>query len=65
MLFARRRGVTVREMAHEMSVGQKTIRRDLELFRRAGMPVEGTTGQRGRKTWRVTGQRGLPSGGLS
>jgi proteasome accessory factor B len=53
MLGARRFGVTVREMAQEMGVSPKTIRRDLELFRGVGFCLEETTGDFGRKTWRL------------
>jgi proteasome accessory factor B len=53
MLGARRFGVTVREMAEEMRVSPKTIRRDLELFRGVGFCLEETTGDFGRKTWRL------------
>ena len=46
-LGARRCGVTVREMAREMGVAEKTIRRDLELFGRLGFPLE----EIGRRPW--------------
>ncbi len=52
-LGARRHGLTVREMAREMKVADKTIRRDLMLFQRLGFPLEETNGERGRKTWRI------------
>jgi len=52
-LGARRYGLTVREMAHEMGVADKTIRRDLTLFQRLGFPLLETNGKRGRKTWRL------------
>ena len=60
LLSARRYGLTIRELAREMDVGEKTIRRDLDLFRRVGMPLEATSGERGRKTWRIAGERGQP-----
>jgi predicted DNA-binding transcriptional regulator YafY len=50
-LGARRMGVTVRELARELAVAEKTIRRDLEFLRRMGVPLEERTGDRGRKTW--------------
>jgi predicted DNA-binding transcriptional regulator YafY len=59
-LCARRLGMSVREMALEMGVAEKTIRRDLELFRRLGFPLVETNGERGRKTWRLTDGGGLP-----
>jgi predicted DNA-binding transcriptional regulator YafY len=49
-LSARRlTGLTLREMADEAGVNDKTIRRDLDLFRSVGFPVEETTGDCGRK----------------
>ena len=53
MLGARRLGITVREMAREMGVTEKTIRRDLDFLRRMGVPLEERTGDCGRKTWRL------------
>jgi proteasome accessory factor B len=52
-LAARRIGLTVREMATECGVAEKTIRRDLETFRAVGFPVEETVGEFGRKTYRI------------
>jgi predicted DNA-binding transcriptional regulator YafY len=51
MLSARRLGVTVQEMARELGVTDKTIRRDLKFLRRMGVPMEERTGDYGRKTW--------------
>jgi proteasome accessory factor B len=59
-LSARRYGMTVREMAREMEVGEKTIRRDLKLFRRVGFSMVETTGEHGRKTWRPAGDWSTP-----
>jgi predicted DNA-binding transcriptional regulator YafY len=53
MLGARRLGSTVRELARELAVAEKTIRRDLEFLRRMGVPVEERTGDYGRKTWKL------------
>ena len=53
LLSARRYGATVSEMAQEVGVTERTIRRDLEVFKEVGFPLEETVGQRGRKTWRV------------
>ena len=50
-LSARRHGQTLREMAADAGVNTKTIRRDLDLFRDLGFPLEETTGAFGRKTW--------------
>ena len=60
ILSARRYGLTIRELAREMDVGEKTIRRNLDLFGRVGMPLEATSGERGCKTWRIAGERGQP-----
>ena len=38
-LCARRYGASVKEMADEMGVSDKTIRRDLETFQKAGFPL--------------------------
>jgi proteasome accessory factor B len=62
MLSARRLGVTVRDMAVETGVGEKTIRRDLVLFQNLGFPLEEEVGEFGRKTWKMDGSRQLPLG---
>jgi predicted DNA-binding transcriptional regulator YafY len=53
MLGTRRLGVTVRELARELGVADKTIRRDLDFLRRMGVPLDERTGDYGRKTWRL------------
>lgn len=53
LLATRPQGITLKQMAAEMRVSNKTIRRDLQLFRRVGFPVEETAGEFGGKTWRV------------
>jgi predicted DNA-binding transcriptional regulator YafY len=60
MLCARRYGLTIREMAAEMKVGERTIRRDLKMFRSVGFRLEETTGDRGCKTWQMAGDQGNP-----
>ena len=60
LLCSRHFGISVKEMAEEMSVGDKTIRRDLETFVTAGFPLEETVGQRGRKTWRINADKNQP-----
>ena len=62
-LCARHQGMTVREMAEEMGVNEKTVRRDLEAFRQAGFPLEETVGAHGLKKWRIDPKRNRP--GLS
>ena len=58
MMSARRFGLTIREMAREMNVGDRTIRRDLELFQAAGFRLEAKSGDRGCKTWRMGDDQG-------
>lgn len=53
MLSARRQGLSVKEMAEESVVSQKTIRRDLELFQEIGFPIEETVTNHGRKLWHI------------
>lgn len=55
MLSSRRYGATLREMAEDMNVNQKTISRDLQLLARVGFPVSETTGDHGRKHWKLDG----------
>jgi predicted DNA-binding transcriptional regulator YafY len=57
-LSTRRHGLTVRQMADEAGVTVKTVRRDLDLFRAVGFPLEERVGAFGRKTWRVTAAAG-------
>jgi proteasome accessory factor B len=45
--------MTIREMAADMQVAAKTIRRDLDVFRSVGFPLDETTGEYNRKTWRI------------
>ena len=52
-LGARQLGVTVQDLARELEVSIKTVRRDLIGLRRLGFPLQETTGEHGRKTWRV------------
>ncbi|MGA7698806.1 MAG: WYL domain-containing protein [Thermoguttaceae bacterium] len=59
-LCARRQGATVQELAAEMSVGEKTIRRDIEAFQIVGFPVIETSGQFGRKSYRIAPERNQP-----
>lgn len=54
ILCSRRFGATIKELAQEAGVNQKTIRRDLETFRLAGFRLEEITGPHGRKTYRLS-----------
>jgi len=62
-LSRRSDGLTVKQMAEELGVSQKTIRRDLETFQQVGFPIRQTTGQFGRKQWHLDASREAP--GLS
>lgn len=59
-LCSRHYGLTVRAMACDQGVSEKTIRRDLETFRQVGFLLEETVGEFGRKTWRIAGTSGVP-----
>ena len=59
-LSARHYGLTVREMAGEMGVSEKTIRRDLDVFREVGFPLEETVGDFGGKSWRISQPESSP-----
>src|SRR3954449_3293669 len=52
-LSSRQYGLTVREMAADAGVNEKTIRRDLDLFRSVGVELDETAGDFGRKRWRI------------
>src|SRR3954453_8162842 len=52
-LSSRQYGLTVREMAAEAGVNDKTIRRDLDLFRAIGVKLEEEAGDFGRNRWRM------------
>ena len=47
-LSARHYGATLKELAADMQVSEKTIRRDLETFLVAGLPLTETLGEFGR-----------------
>jgi proteasome accessory factor B len=58
-LSARRRGATLREIAEDFGVSQKTALRDLALLRKIGFPIVESVGEHGRKHWKLDGQAGL------
>ncbi|WLD10885.1 helix-turn-helix transcriptional regulator [Planctellipticum variicoloris] len=60
-LSARRHGATLKELAADAGVSQKTILRDLKLLRLLAFPIDETVGEFGRKHWRMTDAGGLPS----
>src|SRR5262245_47440698 len=58
MLSARSLGATLKEMAVETGMGERTIRRDLVDLQSVGFPLAETVSDHGRKHWRLadTGQ---------
>jgi proteasome accessory factor B len=60
LLSARRYGVSVRELAEEMHVTEKTIRRDLQVFSEVGFTLDETVGDHGRKAWHLRAGSGHP-----
>ena len=59
-LCARRHGISVKELAAEMGVHEKTIRRDIEAFQTAGFPILETAGQFNRKSYRIDPEKNQP-----
>lgn len=54
LLSSKRLGCTLQELAAELGVSQKTVRRDIDTLRQIGLPLEETTGEHGRKYWKVS-----------
>ncbi len=54
LLSQQKRGLSVYEIAEREELNVKTIRRDIELLRQEGLPIEGTVVERGRKLWRIS-----------
>lgn len=46
-------GLTVRQLAEAVSCSQRTVKRNLALFREQGIPLEETVGSQGLKTYRI------------
>lgn len=59
-LVARRYPMTVQDMVAETGSSPKTIRRDLDLFRTIGVPLEESIGPHGRKAYLVRNDPGVP-----
>lgn len=55
LLAGRRYGISVRELARELEVSLKTVRRDIQSLEEIGFPLEENTGGRQRKTYRLEG----------
>jgi predicted DNA-binding transcriptional regulator YafY len=60
ILSNRRLGASVRELAEELNVSQKTIRRDLETFQTVGFPLSEAVKDRGKKLWQLDPVRAKP-----
>jgi proteasome accessory factor B len=58
-LGVRRQGATLRDLANENGVSQKTILRDLELLRGLGFPLVYSTSDHGRRHWKLDGKSSL------
>ncbi len=52
-LASRRQGMTIKELAAEHGVVERTIRRDLHTLREVGFPLVESVGDHGRKHWRL------------
>lgn len=65
LLAVQNSGLTVSELADEMEVSQKTVRRDLATFSTIGFPIEQTVGLHGRKSYRVDPAWGHPEMALT
>ncbi len=52
-LQSSRYGLTIRQMAEQAGVAQRTVRRDLQMLQRLGFAVEEGVSTRGRKHWRI------------
>ncbi len=60
ILETRRYGVTIKEIARELGVTQRTIHRDFERFRLLGYQIVESTGDHGRKSWRLADAGKMP-----
>ncbi len=61
----RHAGLTVRELARELGVHEKMIRRDLVTFRSVGFPLEEIVEEFGRKRWRLEPAKTQPGLGFA
>ncbi len=59
-LCVKRNGTTVRDMAEEMGVSRKTIRRDLDTLQSVGFKLQEAVERHGRKTWRIDRDKHQP-----
>ena len=54
-------GLSLDELATELDVSIKSIRRDLKELKEADIPFAESTGPHGKKTWRLDMSRGVPT----
>ena len=54
-------GLSLDELATELGVSIKSIRRDLNELREADIPFAESTGPHGKKTWRLDMSRNVPT----
>lgn len=59
-ISSRRLGLTIKEMARDYGVSQRTIRRDLMTLQRVGFPLEERESDHGRKHWRLGATASAP-----
>jgi proteasome accessory factor B len=59
-LCASRQGRTLRELAADAGVSEKTVRRDLVTLAQAGFPLTEKTVSHGKKQWRMETAAGVP-----
>lgn len=64
-LCARPGGATIRDLMQELGASEKTVRRDLEMFRRVGFPLREEVGDHGRKSWRIEAAASQPGLGFA
>lgn len=64
-LCARSGGATIRDLMQELGASEKTVRRDLEMFRRVGFPLREEVGDHGRKSWRIEAAASQPGLGFA
>ncbi len=58
-LSNRSEGITLQQLAADLEVHPKTVRRALKALQAAGFSLEETVGAHGRKTWRIQTKEGL------
>jgi predicted DNA-binding transcriptional regulator YafY len=61
LLCQRHYGVSVKDLMQEFDVSEKTVRRDLVTFQRAGFPLKEKLGEFGRKTWYLETGKDAPA----